>query len=258
MAFSSYGSIRSAVGADAGVNITNMFAPPPAPRSATRGPPATRAISNRGMFGARLAGFNARLEGSAMGRALKMGTMESFGWHFAGTESQGFLGLRGELGSVKGMKGVAGNIRKGGLGLVGRTLGKSLGLLSTAYFAYEGYQQEGVWGAAKGVGESIAYSAAFNYVVGAAGGTALAFAAPVAGIAALAGGAYMLGEAGIKHKKGLRDLEMGGGDQMMQAVTSAGAATARQRAVMALNNTHVNGRMALGNEGFLMHRGFSA
>ena len=130
--------------------------------------------------------------------------------------------------------------------------------LSTAYFAHEGYQEEGVWGAAKGIGESIAYSAAWNYMAGGAAASAMAFAAPVAGIAALAGGAYMLGEAGIQHAKGLRELEMGGGDQMLQAVTSAGAATARQRAVMALNNTHINGRMALGNEGFLMHRGFSA
>ena len=241
-------------------------------------------VGKRGATRARLAGMGAQLNSTAMGRALKMGTMESFGWHFEGGASQGFLGLRSDMSGSRisnaisgakqggqnrflaGMKAAgrqsralgAGGTARAVAGVGGRALTKSLGLLSTAYFAYEGYEKEGVWGAMKGVGESIAYSTAFNYVLGSVGASALAYAAPVAAVAAAAGATYMLGEAGIAHAKGLRDLEMGGGDLMQQTVTSAGAATARQRSLMALNNTHINGRMAIGNEGFLMHRGFSA
>jgi hypothetical protein len=202
---------------------------------------------SRGAARSGFAGMNARLGQSFMGRSLQQGTMESFGWHFEKGASQGFLGLKNE--SIKHSMSTV----KGGLGLAGRTLTKSLGLLSTAYFAYEGYQNEGVWGAAKGIGESIAYSTAF-----AAASTVLGTAAlPLAAVAAVGIGTYALAEAGIAHEKGLRELEMGGGDQMQNAVHSAGAATARQRSLMALNNTHINGRMSLGNEGFLMHRGFS-
>lgn len=249
---------------------------------------------SRGVTSAKIASFSSRLQSSALGRALRIGTMESFGWHFQGNVSQGFLGI-GKPGT-KFMEGTRvlskmtgeGMFRSGlrvakatahmgthtawqgakqasvlgtskaVAGTAGRTLMKSLGLLSTAYFAYEGYQREGVWGAMKGIGESIAYSTAFNLALGGAiGATSLAFAAPVAGLAAVAGATYMLGEAGIAHAKGLRDLEMGGGDQMQQTVTSAGTATARQRSLQALNNTHINGRMAIGNEAFLLHRGFS-
>lgn len=67
---------------------------------------------------------------------------------------------------------------------------------------------------------------------------------------------YSWGEASREHVKKLRQVEMGGQDQVMDAINSAGAATMRQRAASALNNTHLNGRMALGNEGFLMHRSF--
>lgn len=194
---------------------------------------------SRGVMGSKLAAINSRLSHTAIGRSIKMGTMESFGWHFEKGQSQGFLGLKSSR-------------------LGWGTLPKSLGILSTAAAAYSGYQEEGVWGAAKGIGTSVAFSSLANYAISGVGGASMAMAAPAIAIAAAGYGAYRLHEAGKKHAKSLRQLEMGGGDQIMQTINTAETATMRQRALLALNNTHINGRMALGNEAFLMHRGFSA
>lgn len=124
-----------------------------------------------------------------------------------------------------------------------------MGLAATAYLAYEGYQEEGVWGAAKGVGESVMWSAGAR-MAGALLGGGFVTGSVAAGVGL---GVYAMGEAGRSHAKRLKDVEMGGGMKIMEALSSHGAATMRQRAVMALNNTHLNGRMAMGNEGLIMH-----
>jgi hypothetical protein len=123
-----------------------------------------------------------------------------------------------------------------------------MGGIFTAYMMYEGYQQQGIWGAAKGLGESIAYTAAFKAAAAVLGSAGVAAGAAVA---AGAVGGYMMGEAAQAHLKSLRNVEMGA-----PIVDTFGTvATMRQRSLMALNQTHINGRMAIGNEGALMHDG---
>jgi hypothetical protein len=201
---------------------------------------------------------------SHFGRSLKHGTMESFGWNIEGfgaeAKSHGFLGWKkwgtDFQGSAKAGTKLSSLQAVKGAGRIGvRTLGRALPGLTTAYFAYEGYQEGGVFGAAKGIGESVAWSVGTHYAIGALGGTGVL--APVAAVAAVAVGTYMVGEQGRQHAKGLRQMEMGYSDQMRDTITSQGASTMRQRSVAALNNTHLNSRMALGNEAFLLHRSFA-
>jgi hypothetical protein len=166
----------------------------------------------------------------------------------AGTEVGGKFATR-----ATGRLGKAWSTTKAVARVGGSAAMAAIPLAFTGLMMYEGYQREGVWGAMKGAGESVAWTAGINLVGGILGGPATAIA--MLG-AATVGGAYMMGEAGRAHVKGLRQMEMGGTDQSMAAISSAGATTMRQRAASALNNTHLNGRMALGNEGFLMHRSF--
>jgi len=242
---------------------------------------------------AALAGFNARFGQSYIGRSIQMGAAESFGFSYKGSmfginaTSQGFLGLRESLpefraarqgrptfgkpqmgrvySKARGMgmgkfsstrMAVTHGARQAGMRGVGKILGKALpgglGLAATGYFAYSGYQEGGALGAVKGVGESIAWTTAFKL----AGG----LANPVIGGAAIVGavglGIYAYGEASQAHVKKLRDIEMGGTGAIMDAIGSMPAATMRQRSVLALQNTHINGRMAMGNEALYMHTSF--
>lgn len=215
-------------------------------------------------MGARFSRFT---NNTLVGRSLKYGTMESFGMNIEGfgrnAVNKGFLGTglgasaAGKAKLLEEATEQAGKgIGKGFLSKAGSLAFKSIPLAFTAYSMYEGYKQEGVWGATKGMVESAAYSAAFHYVGAAIGGTAMMATGILAAGAAAGYAGYTLGEAGRAHAKGLRQLEMGQQDQIQAALGSAGAATMRQRSLMALNNTHLNGRMALGSEGFLMHRSF--
>lgn len=222
----------------------------------------------RGAARARMAGVNARLGQSFLGRAVRQGTLESFGWQFdSAGNSYGFMGKVPDEGfgvsSKAKMNSAIKNSMKGAtrppgiLGKTGSFLGRGLGLGFTGFMAYQGYKQEGVWGAAKGIAESVAGSVAFRIVtrsLGLARGSLLTGPAILLGVGLAT---YAVGEAGREHAKSLRAMEMGGGVQMQQAVGSQGAYTSRAMAVTALNNSHINNRMALGNEAFLMHRSFA-
>ena len=132
----------------------------------------------------------------------------------------------------------------------GKTAFRSLGLVGTAALMYSGYQEGGILGAARGGAESVAFSFAMRAGLGLIGPAAYAAIPAAAGY-----GMYQFGEAAREHVKNLKQLEFGG-SQIMDALGSAGAATSRQRSVMALQNTHLNGRMAMGNEALLMHTSF--
>ncbi len=67
---------------------------------------------------------------------------------------------------------------------------------------------------------------------------------------------YSLGETGREYKKSLRTLEMAT-PQMMEVAQGIGAQTGRQRSLRALQNTHINARMAMGNEAIMMHVPFA-
>lgn len=239
-----------------------------------------------------LSRIDARLQQSYLGNVARVSTLESFGFHFSGsvfgasgTVNNGFLGIKGSLNEMRARRGpnqtrapfqpsrvygtsrafgaskvgaamdtarYAGRGAKPAARFAGSTAMKSLGLLSTGVMAYQGYQDNGVVGAAMGVGESIAYTAAFRGIGGAIFNPV---SLGLAGGAAVGYGVYQTGEAASRHVKGLRNIEMGD-SAIMDALNTPGAATSRQRAVSALQNTHLNGRMAMGNEALLLHTSF--
>jgi hypothetical protein len=182
-----------------------------------------------------------RLQKSFLGRSFYKGAGEAFGYHYtSGGQKLGFMGLGDP--ALKTMSTA---------GKVGTTAFRSLGLAGTAFLAYQGWREEGVWGAAKGVGESVLYGAAFQVAAGVLTSPVSLAAGVIGGIGY---GAYRFGEAAQAHRKKLRRLEMGGG--MDNVIRSSGALTDRQRSVQALNDSRINARMALGNEANLLHTSY--
>lgn len=251
-----------------------------------------RATQQR-MAGARDATMNAarswgnRFSQTYIGRQTMIGAQEAFGYNYTrklpggGTipglmssraiaDPGGWMGLRGNMNDIYGggvgsavmssdralgQQGLSYMSQQGSgkaLRLAGRTAMAGAGLAFTGYFAYQGWREEGLWGAAKGVGESVVGNIAARVGVSMlANPFGLAAAATVgAGV-----GMYALGEKSKEHVKSLKRTEFAT-TQMIDALGSAGAATMRQRSVMALQNTHINGRMALGNEALLMRTSY--
>ena len=230
-----------------------------------------------GVIGGKMAAITNRLQGSAMGRAFLGGSAEAFGFYTPGMSDQpvgSFLGLRETMSEMGGRTNRVGQLIRGGrysaaarytasgakragwkgsagwaARFGGKTLLKSIGLVSTAAMAYSGYQQNGAMGAARGVGESIAWNVVPRMI-----GVGLPAMLSMGAVAAVGLGGYAVAQAGRAHAKGLRTLEMGT-PQILEALSSVGSATMRQRSLMALNNTHLNGRMAMGNEAAWMHDG---
>jgi len=131
----------------------------------------------------------------------------------------------------------------------GKMFGSAIGMAFFAYDVHAGYKKGGLMGAAVGGAENIATFAAWEVGTAVLGGSLMW---GTAGLAAAGVAGYALGETAISKEKRLRNLEFATGD----SVFSAGAFTSRQRAMMALQNTHLNGRMALGNEAMLMHSSY--
>lgn len=188
------------------------------------------------------------------GRTVKasQGAMIRYGqkvpnWQFMGGAFNEVGGAFRAGGAGAAFRQVGTNVgAKTALGTVGKTAFKGLPMLGTALSTYYGYQEGGVAGAITGAGESIAIGIAVEALLGTA-------ALPVTLAAAAVGGAaygyYRFGEAAQKHGKKLRRLEMGS-----EIIDRYGnIATLRQRSLRALQNTHVNGRLALGNEAAIMH-----
>lgn len=247
---------------------------------------------------ATLAGWNARLGQSYLGRSLQMSVAETAGFTYSRAfgiqaASEGFLGLQTSLGSLSELaakrggeayaESMMGSLKSLQAGRPYMALGKSIGATmrhagikgsasfvagtafrgltgpaATLYFAYHGgiftsgYKKGGILGGAASIGETVLLQTAFRAVGGAIFNP---FTLTVVAGAAAGYGIYQFGEAAKEHVKSLNRLEFGGG-QIMDAIGSAGAATMRQRSVMALQDTHLNGRMAMGNEALLMHTSF--
>jgi hypothetical protein len=177
--------------------------------------------------------------GGAVGAAFRQGVGETFGFEYQGGKNMGFLGRKMKGGIMSG--------GKFGLGL------KLLGPVALGFSAYQGYSQGGLGGAAWEVTKEAAVWGALR------AGWHLGKAAilnPVTLTAAAAAGlgyaAYKFGEASQRHVKRLRNVEMGG--EIMDRFGTV--ATMRQRSLSAIQNTHVNGRIALGNEAILTHTPF--
>lgn len=186
-------------------------------------------------------GFMKHAEKSLFARGFKTGVGETFGFQYkkqgAGAArsytSQGFMG--------RGAKG----------GIRANWMGNAAGLAFVGYDAYQGYKEGGMVGAAKNITTSaISWGlmrGAWNMAAGTLGSV------PVAIGAAAVGGAYgyyRMGEAGQKYSKNLKKLEFRGADI---GDTFGTMATMRQRSLSAIQNSHVNGRMALGGEAAMMH-----
>lgn len=182
-----------------------------------------------------MSGLIRSLSGSAVGRQFRQGIGESFGLEYTKGKNMGFLG--------KNMPG--GMMGAGKLAFGMRLIGPAFIGVS----AYSGYKEGGAFGAAK----SVAKDAAIWGGIRAAGALAKgAMLNPVvlggAAVAGLGYAGYKFGEHAQRHSRSLRNVEMGG-----DVVDKFGTmASIRQRSLSALNNSHVNGRMALGNEAILM------
>ena len=249
---------------------------------------------------------------------------EAFGWSFApGSgpagddmirymwKSEGFLGSKRFI--EHGMRGFMNPAS------ILTTVGAAASLYFTADLMYQGFKQDGLTGAALGLGESVAWGyasralvpkvfgatwsgakagwATGSFIAGGAGAievgaipgisgaaaagrlgigaraAAFAGAGIGAGIGAaigtlmnpyawaVAGGIYAVGKIAdnidrknraIAKQKQVRGLELGA--PMLDQFGTV--ATLRQRSLSAIQNSHVNGRMALGNEAALLHASF--
>src|SRR3990167_6850575 len=183
--------------------------------------------------------FSNRLDKSYLGQSLKRGMGESFGVYYHKGKSLGFLGL-GRRGAIAGAGSTASRMAWGGFGLA-----------STLFFMYQGYKEEGILGAAKGGATAVATTTAIT--------TALKLARNpmVLGAALVAAGGYgyyKFGKAAIKHGKRMRGLDFGAATADVMGDTSV--LTERSRAMSALASTHINGRIALGQEAVLTHTSY--
>jgi hypothetical protein len=214
---------------------------------------------------------------SFLGRAIKEGARESVGFGYAGfkvgSAETGFMGWKATAQTLarnagktspryfermyakKGFGFTANTALKMGMKKGGfrAAAGIGMGALGPAFFigsVAAGFQQDGITGAATAAGSAIAFNTGIKMTASALG-SPLAMAA--AGIGAIGYGAYKLQKAGRQYEKRLGQLEFGGG-YMSEAINSHGALTMRQRSIQALQNTHLNGRMALGNEAAILGR----
>jgi hypothetical protein len=174
---------------------------------------------------------------SSFGRGFKAGVKEGLGFQYEG----GFF----DVGKSQGFM-----ARHGPKGLTAGKLFAGLGIGVTALSIYQGYQEGGVVGAVTGGATQLALGGLMRGALTSMGGVAtnplLWGAAAAAGIGY---GGYKLGEAAQAHMKRHRNMEMGS-----DIVDTFGTmASIRQRSLSAIQNSHVNGRLALGNEASMMH-----
>lgn len=170
----------------------------------------------------------------------------------SGMHSTGKTWAMGELGFEKNKAGKWGQAQ----GLLGKWAGRAF----IGYSAYQGFKEGGVGGAAMGVGTHMATTYAFGAAWGAVKTGAAALAASpalpiVAGVAAIAGAtAYSYRRELMRpyvnaHMKKHAKLEMG----TAPLDPYGNVSTMRQRSLQAINNSHLNGRVALGNEANIMY-----
>jgi hypothetical protein len=177
---------------------------------------------------------------------------------FISSKTPGDTGaLRSTLTATTGLHG-AGMSAVRDLYGVGKTKGlwRAFGPAALGMAAYGGYQEGGVSGA---VGEMASETATW-YALGA--GMKLAGPLALGAVAGVGAAALGLGAVGVgpqhfarpyvhDYMKKRARLEMG--TPVMDPYGQV--ATMRQRSIMAMNNSRVNGRTAIGNEAFLLSQG---
>ena len=140
------------------------------------------------------------------------------------------------------------NKMRAGKKLLGRALGPGLGLYFTASAISEGYEENGIIGAVTGGATQVGINTAVTIGMKLMGGAARALL--LGGGSALVGTAgYLALDAGAARTRRRRELEFGRGlDDPFGNI-----ATARQRSLQAMQNTHLNTRSLLGQEAQWMH-----
>jgi hypothetical protein len=180
-----------------------------------------------------------------IGQNFHRGVKEAFGWSYgAGNQDYGFMGRNDP--ALKQKLAKANSFGAKAFTRVSHAASSGFGLLYTAGMAYSGYQEGGVWGAAKNTAQAGIENALFNVGLRAIGNPVTL---GLAATAAIGYGVYRYGKAAGKYGKGIKKVEMGA----PFVDTFGTAATIRQRSLSALQNSHVNGRMAMGSEAALMH-----
>ncbi len=192
---------------------------------------------NKGRFtwAQRAGGFAGSVLGSTPGREFRQGIGESFGFEYEKGINKGFLGRKLEGGMMS----------QGKFAFASRLFGvATLGLS-----AISGYQENGVTGATMNVAKNAATWGAIRagWSVG-KGVLSNPWVLGGAAIGATAYAGYKIGQASREKARRIRNVEMGG--EVLDRFGTV--STIRQRSLMALNNSHVNGRMALGNEAILL------
>lgn len=189
----------------------------------------------RSTWATRSGQFVGSVMGSTAGREFKQGIGESFGFEYEKGINKGFLGRK-----LPG-----GMMSQGKFAFASRLFG----IATLGVSAISGYQENGMAGATMHVAKDAATWGAMRagWSVGKGVLTNPWFLAG-ASIGAGAYAGYKIGQASREKARRIRNVEMGG-----EVIDRFGTlSTIRQRSLMALNNSHVNGRMALGNEAILL------
>lgn len=173
--------------------------------------------------------FAQSLGASGPGRAFKRGVGRGLGFDYHHGKNMGW------------MKGKGGYFGAGKAAFAMRALGPAM----VGMGIYKGYQEGGIVGAAKGGATELAFWGAFE-----AGASVLTNPLTIAAAGGIAAGYgyYKFGQASREHRKRLRNVEMGS-DLVDRFGTMT---TMRQRSLSAIQNSHINGRLALGNEAAIM------
>jgi hypothetical protein len=190
-----------------------------------------------------------RLAKSTIGKHFTEGVLQNYGFEFENGKRT-FLGFDTSTG-FKGAKAEFMAARSAGQmgSFVSKRAFAGLGLLWSGYSIYQGFQEGGITGAVKRAGEEALTAGAFNVGLKLAGGLVNPWAIGAATAVGIGMSGYQVGESARANGKRIRNLEMGG--EVMDRFGTI--ATMRQRSLQALQNSHLNGRMALGNEAALIH-----
>ena len=196
--------------------------------------------------------WNKGLRYGGMGISAGRGIGRVGKWAFSGKHHQVGMDWLGLGPAKKGATGISKYL----------SAGRILGLGFAAYSAYEGYQEEGMWGATKSLATTYLMGRAFSMATGVAG-LGLKTAA-IGGAAYLGGAALYSAASGMSFAQNalapiarawVRDfkrknakLKMGTPDLDQFGTVSP----MRQRSLMAIQNSKLNGRNALGNEASLL------
>lgn len=196
------------------------------------------------------AGYSNWVQKNWLARELNKAASAPFGWEYNKRGiSRGFMGMKGwkaesRMARQQGAKGYG--------KMAGRMGFRAAGGIFSAYSVVSGFEEGGIAGGLEGIMQSSAMNIGIQLAVG--GGLNPLGLATLAATATVYGG-YKFLEASQKNLKDLKKMEIVD-NGLLGASRSQGAYTMRQRSLNALQNTHINGRMHMGNEALMHHTSY--